>query len=571
MVVTLGDLPEEVLALIFAFLSRVDPKTTLGLPTVCRKFRNACQRTRASFALLGVDEGSRTLRLSAFHQRIATWFPNTVTLITRMETARNWSSSSLHDMRCVLRKCRNLCHLEVHKSRMDVFSMPELDWQRAFSTELEMGRKTKLRRLTIKIGVKPDTDASTEKLLRSVAPRLEELDLTGLDMDYTGVAVLSSMEKLKRLKLDSTLLTLDMPNPDGPEALLPDVLAAARWYTERATLPVPRLEEFIDRWGPDFHYNHCRLLDWAVAAENVDFVQTLLNRGASPHMVRGTVTNSSPIWAAVKSRNVTIARLLLMHGASPNECPKTAFAGPLHMAAQQADHAMISLLFEHGVNPHAVDRAGYTAMAVAAKLGLLSVINLLHVLGAPTNNRHPQTVEPIEAACIHNEAYCVSRLIVGGAKIFRPDDSRPCLLFEAVSKGRLAVVESLLYGGGNANTAHNNQKTALCVAIMRDDFSLVAMLLVSGADANAESLEDERTGVISSPLHHAVNLGSFQIAELLIQQGASTKAIAGDGISVLLRARLRHRTAIVGLLLEHGADPKVGNVITKEPALVGAC
>lgn len=569
MVVTLADLPEEVLALIFAFLSRVDPETTLGLPTVCRKFRNACRQTRASFALLGVEEGSRTL--SRHHERIVDWFPNTVALITRMETVRNWSSSSLYHMQCVLRKCRNLRHLEVHKSRVSIFSTPGLDWQRAFSTELESSsRKTKLRHLTLKIGVKPNTDASTAKLLHSVAPRIEELDLTGLDMDQTGLAVLSTMKNLKRLTLDSTLLTLDMPNPDGPEALLPDVLAAARWYTERATLPIPRLEEFIDRWGPDFHYNHCRLLEWAVAAENVDFVQTLLNRGASPHMIQGTITNPSPIWAAVKSRNVTIARLLLAHGASPNECPKTAFAGPLHMAAQQSDHAMISLLFEHGVDPHAVDRAGYTAMAVAAKLGLLSVINLLHVLGAPTNNKHPGTVQPIEAACLHNEAYCVSRLIVGGAKICRPDDGRPCLLFEAVSNGRLAVVESLLHGGGNANSTHN-QKTALCVAIKRDDYALVARLLVSKADVNAESVEDETTGVFSSPLHHAVNLGSFQIAELLIQHGARKNAIAGDGTSVLLRARLRHRTAIVGLLLEHGADPKVGHVVTKEPALVGAC
>jgi ankyrin repeat protein len=571
MKVGLDTLPADVLALVFGHLSRVDPICALDMPLVCRKFREACAYAPASFQLS--NHRRTTDDVTWLHRRIAVAFPRTRALASSMACGNGPAAErSVEAMAFVLRKCRQLRMLILRNDlRHDsCFSIDSIPWQGPFVDAIRAGIPSKLTHLELSLSTRPNTESSTAELIRLVGARLKTFIGVDLWLDQEGLAAISEgMPKLKSICIDSSNLMLDMPDPNGLGALLADVLAATRWHTARARLPTPRLEQFVARWGPEFWYNDCRLLDWAVASENVDFVRTLLAHGASPHMAFSW-SASSPILAAVKSRNVEIARLLLEHGASPEETPECAGERPLHVAVRAVDHAMISLLFEYGVDPHSTTDAGLSAVAIASKHGFLAVLNLLHVLGAPMNNACADTPQPLEVACEANEAFCVARLLMGGARIESSMPGAPCPLFDAVLHGRIAVVEALLYGGGNANVIFDGV-SALCVAISRDDLCLVMRLVASGADVNTNSLEGRDTGFMSSPLHHAVNVRSFQVAEYLLAHDADPDAIAGDGTSVLLRARRTNQTAIVGLLLEHNADTRLGDVVTKEPALIGAC
>jgi ankyrin repeat protein len=139
-------------------------------------------------------------------------------------------------------------------------------------------------------------------------------------------------------------------------------------------------------------------------------------------------------------------------------------------------------------------------------------------------------------------------------------------MFDSVRGGRIAVVEALLFGGGNPNATFNGM-TALCAAIRRDDMALITRLILSGADVDAPSVECKRTGIMSSPLHHAVETGSIEVTKYLLDQNANPNAISGAGISVLMKSKQCRHNSIACMLLQHRADPAIGNIITGEPAL----
>ena len=268
----------------------------------------------------------------------------------------------------ILRSCRTLRHLQVHRDKSP-FVPTDIPWQVDFIDAFRAGRGSQLEHLELSIGTRPNTESETAELLRLVGPKLKQLIGIDLWMDQQGLAAISTaMPKLKHLCMDSAVLTLDMPDYPGRGSLLADVLAATRYHTRRAQLPKERLVEFISRWGAEFWYNDCRLIDWAVTAENIPFVETLLEYGASPNMAYPWSV-SSPLMDAIRIRNVKIARLLLRYGASPDESPECVGHRPLHESIMCIDHAMISLLFEYGVYPHAINDAGLTAMSLAAGKG----------------------------------------------------------------------------------------------------------------------------------------------------------------------------------------------------------
>jgi ankyrin repeat protein len=93
------------------------------------------------------------------------------------------------------------------------------------------------------------------------------------------------------------------------------------------------------------------------------------------------------------------------------------------------------------------------------------------------------------------------------------------------------------------------------------------MMIASGADVNRPSRESEENGIMSSPLHHAIGVGSCPIADLLLMHRADPDRMAGDGSTPLHRAVEKRLAGIVGTLLQHGANPAVPHGVTGRCAL----
>ena len=81
-------------------------------------------------------------------------------------------------------------------------------------------------------------------------------------------------------------------------------------------------------------------------------------------------------------------------------------------------------------------------------------------------------------------------------------------------EGRLSEVKQLLKEGADPNCLDSERRSALCIAVMHENFDCVKELVKRGADVNRRSGPYHNT-----PLHHAVKLGpdGKDMVKLLLQ------------------------------------------------------
>jgi hypothetical protein len=87
-------------------------------------------------------------------------------------------------------------------------------------------------------------------------------------------------------------------------------------------------------------------------------------------------------------------------------------------------------------------------------------------------------------------------------------------LFNAILKGRIAVVQSLLSQGVNVNVKTISGKTPLMAAAYKGYSDIVQLLIDSGADANLKDVQGETAVKIAS------RAGFTRVAEMLKKAGA---------------------------------------------------
>jgi ankyrin repeat protein len=119
----------------------------------------------------------------------------------------------------------------------------------------------------------------------------------------------------------------------------------------------------------------------------------------------------------------------------------------------------------------------------------------------------------------------------------------------AVRRDDLAAVDALLGAGANARTANRYGVTPLALAAAGGSALLVERLLTAGADVNAMQPGGE------TPLMTAARAGNAAAARALLARGANVGAReAARGQTALMWAAAENNTAVVKLLVEAGAD-----------------
>ncbi len=308
--------------------------------------------------------------------------------------------------------------------------------------------------------------------------------------------------------------------------------------------------------------------------------------------------------SAVDADDVAAVRRAIAAGANVSEANRYGVT-PLAQACQNGNVELVKLLLEAGADVKATQGGGETALMIASRTGRVECVKALLEKGADANasERHGQTALMWAAAQGNTEV--VDLLLASGAD-FRPSlkSGFNALLF-AVRDGRNAAVRSLLKAGASVNevarvekskgTSMRNGTTPLMLAVENGHFELALELVAAGADPN-----DQRSGF--TPLHAVTwarrtprgdgddgnpppagsgKTASLEFVRELVRLGANVNTrlengsggggrLNTKGATPFLLAAQNVDLALMKLLVELGADPKLANADNCPPLLAAS-
>jgi ankyrin repeat protein len=344
----------------------------------------------------------------------------------------------------------------------------------------------------------------------------------------------------------------------------------------------------------------------ADAAQNrdIDALHTLLKQRADVNAAQPDGTTALH-WAA-HWNDTEAVNLLLRAGANAKTANRYG-ATPLSEAAAMGNAAMIEALLKAGADAKTLTTAdGETVLMTAARAGNADAVNILLSHGADVNARETykgQTALMWAAAEHHPEV--VKVLLAHGAdwkvRSFDRETKLPKLsaassvspfarggvtafLF-AAREGDIETARVMLDAGVDINQVDVDGTNALIFSIMNQRYSFARFLLEKGADPNlldvkgrgalyaAVDIRNEDYSAMPSRKEDDP-LPSLEIVKDLLAHGAKldtqlTKSLPGrsgmdtgdttldQGATPLMRAARAGDSAVMRLLLEKGADPKL--------------
>ncbi|KAJ5710568.1 ankyrin repeat-containing domain protein [Penicillium malachiteum] len=378
------------------------------------------------------------------------------------------------------------------------------------------------------------------------------------------------------------------------------------------------------RDGIPIHFKPAILI--AAECENWEAVQLLLEEGAkididwtkcSSHLFkemgdlssqRDEAISFTPLQAAVKSGNITMARMLLRAGANIDGRPRKRYgwtpvqlcaaagnqrlieilmrkggdinapAGEffgrtaLQAAASHSDVSVLSFLIEEGADPNGLpaDQKGLTALQAAVKAANVEAVQLLLDAGANVNTDRKLTDGVTAIGLAFDITDDVSRdeilglLRRAGAdyKAAKGLDLASGLLHSAVRRRDVKTVQSLLESGKNSNIGYCRitKRTPLQQACYDGNEVIVRLLTDHGAQVNAAPW---RAGGYTA-LQAASLQGHTTIAKLLLKLGANVNSLkSGDGYSAVELAVKCSRYELIPLFLDSSPDAISSDAICK--------
>ncbi|KAL4571318.1 hypothetical protein LXL04_018076 [Taraxacum kok-saghyz] len=216
---------------------------------------------------------------------------------------------------------------------------------------------------------------------------------------------------------------------------------------------------------------------------------------------------------------------------------------PLHHAASQGHHEIVSLLIESEVDINLRNYRGQTALMQACQYGHWEVVMTLVLYKANINKTdHLNGATALHLAALNGHSRCIRILLAD----YIPSISK----FYKLVKKRSRILDFVSESSeGNTlceiiNKPADGGVTALHMAALNGHVDSLHLLLDLGASVNEVTVEDGTTidliGAGSTPLHYAAHGGNPQCCQILIAKGASLTAGNAKGWSPLAVARSWH-------------------------------
>jgi uncharacterized protein len=328
---------------------------------------------------------------------------------------------------------------------------------------------------------------------------------------------------------------------------------------------------------------------------------------------------STPLDWAVQSNNLEIVNLLIGAGANVNAATRYKIT-PLALACTNGNAAIIERLLQAGVDPNGTSEEGQTALMTAARNGKVDAIKMLLSHGAKVNAIEPykgQTALMWAAGEGNSEAAALLIEFGGDVKAKSKAGFTP-LLF-AVINNQISAVKVLLEHGASVEDRATDGSTTLNMAIINAYYDMASVLLDYGANPNVQDLNGTplhslvwmrkpgtsweaaatATDPITVPRPSGQRMTDLQLAAKLLEKGADPNAritwkempmtkglgttrnppninlgrhyLSFVGSTPFYNAARNGDPAMMKLLVEHGADPKIPTPVGVTPLMAAAC
>jgi ankyrin repeat protein len=341
-------------------------------------------------------------------------------------------------------------------------------------------------------------------------------------------------------------------------------------------------------------------LHWAVRSDDAELVGQLIRAGANANAAnRYGVT---PLLLAATTGDAAVVKALIAAGADPRS------AGPegetaLMIASRTGQVDAVQALLAHGADVNAAERwYGQTALMWAAAENHAAVVQALIHAGAALNARSKLLGPPkrdIADFRTDKNGLALQTLLTTF-----PKQGLTPLLF-AARQGALEAVRALADAGADLNLGDPDGITPMILAVRNGHYDVAAALVEKGADINAADAAGRTPLYVSVDMHSldwiqnrpapapSGRLDSIDVVALLLERGANPNpqlkatppgwkgdavgaqntfgGVVAAGTTPFIRAAKNADTAVMRVLLDHGADASITTRgrVTPLMALVG--
>ena len=347
-------------------------------------------------------------------------------------------------------------------------------------------------------------------------------------------------------------------------------------------------------------------LHWAIRYENAEAVKLLIAAGADPN--QKSRYDLIPLQVAVENDDAEMVRLLLKAGADAKARIPTGETILMAAAARGQPDVVKALIGAGAIVDAKEDSTQETALMIAVREGGTGAVRELIAAGADVNAQTRAGRAPASRMPADNSGSKGLGIVRGGWPEDRgmrnPVPGAKTPLIYAAREGRLEEAKILVAAGARLETIDANQMTPLITAIINNRLDVARFLVEAGADINAAdwygetplwAAVDVRNVDVNGPNGPGVNNGvdrgkALEFISFLLGKGANVNARVNEypperrfitglgslawvdvtGQTPFFRAAYAGDVTVMKLLLEHGADPKIGAYAGTTPLMAAA-